>query len=338
MRKNENTKQIEKKLNDYFQLSASISTKPLSDAKILLPLGAAMFGALSSLEAAIVYSGVQNVSIALVGATNRGYVNIDLAGGNDFEIHRNHVAAQVFIQADEVPGGGFALNGFHGQVAGAYVYPYANASGVNIGPAAPFGFQAGQANSLSDNGFYPNHKWESLPNGTTRFIGFRGVKNGITCYGWMRLTKNSFGNFTVVDWAYENTGASILTGATASASADLSLTENASTLTPITGQTVTFTIIVNNAGPGPATAVEVKNIVPSGLSFVAGSQTGPGTYVSNAPSTTGLRWNAISIPANSAVTLTFQAIVTAANGNIVNFAEVQASAESDPDSTPGNGQ
>jgi uncharacterized repeat protein (TIGR01451 family) len=266
-------------------------------------------------------------------------VNIDLAGGNDFEIHRNHVGAQNFIQADEVVGGGFELNGFHAQVAGTYVYPYANAAGVNIGPAGPFGFQAGQANSLSDNGFYPNHKWESLPNGTTRFIGFRGVKSGITCYGWMRLTKNSFGNFTVVDWAYENTGASILTGATVSAGADLSLTKNASTLTPITGQTVTFTIIVNNAGPGTATAVEVKNIVPSGLSFVAGSQTGPGTYVNNAPTTTGLRWTSISIPASGSVTLTFQATVTAANGNnITNFAEVQASGQSDPDSTPGNGQ
>jgi hypothetical protein len=30
----------------------------------------------------------------------------------------------------------------------------------------------------------------------------------------MRITKNSFGNFTIVDWAYENTGASILTGQT----------------------------------------------------------------------------------------------------------------------------
>jgi hypothetical protein len=44
------------------------------------------------------------------------------------------------------------------------------------------------------------------------------------------------------------------------------------------------------------------------------------------------------IPSGGSVTLGFQATVAAASGNITNFAEVQASAEVDPDSTPGNGQ
>jgi uncharacterized repeat protein (TIGR01451 family) len=239
---------------------------------------------------------------------------------------------------DEVLAGGFEINGFHAQVAGVYVYPYANVAGVNIGAAVPWGFQGGQANSLSDNGFYPNHKWESLPAGTTRFLGIRGTVGGQTRYGWIRLTKNGFGDYTIVDWAYENSGASILTGATASLVADLSLTKTASTTTPVTGQTVTFTLVVSNAGPNPATNAEIKNIVPSGLTFVPGSMTGPGTYVFGSPAGTGLRWQNLTIPVNGSVTLTFQATVTAASGNIVNFAEVQFSAEVDPDSTPGNGQ
>lgn len=200
------TSKTNSRLKDYLSLSKSVLSKPLKNVECALGVTMAIgvLGALQSVDAAVVYSGVQNVSCNLVGATNRCYANIDLAGGNDFEFHRNHVAAQVFIQVDEVIGGGFSLNGFNGQVAGGYVYPYALNTGAPIGPAGPWGFQAGQANSMSDNGFYPNHKWESLPNGTTRFMGFRGVKAGQTNYGWMRLTKNSFGNYTIVDWAYNN--------------------------------------------------------------------------------------------------------------------------------------
>jgi hypothetical protein len=47
-------------------------------------------------------------------------------------------------------------------------------------------------------------------------MGIRGTIGGNTKYGWIRLTKNGFGNYTIVDWAYNNTtNASILTGATA---------------------------------------------------------------------------------------------------------------------------
>lgn len=205
----------ESKLTAYTKLSKSLLSKPFKQPQHLLPLGAAFLAGLPISDAAIVYSGIQNVSCNLAGATARCYANINQAGGNDFSFHRNHVAAQIFIQVDEIPGGGFSINGFHAQMVGAYAYPYANVSGVNIGAGGPWGFNAGQANSLSDNGFYPNHKWESLANGTTRFMGFRGTIGGNTHYGWMRLTKNGFGNYTIVDWAYDNTpNTPILTGAT----------------------------------------------------------------------------------------------------------------------------
>jgi hypothetical protein len=181
----------------------------------LLPLGAAFLSGIPAGEAAIVYSGVQNIAGVLAGNTNRVYINIDLAGGNDFEIHRNHAFGNQFIQADEVPGGGFSLNAFHGVQGGIYAYPNANTINVPIGAGGPWANGSGQANTLSEiNGAYPNDQWTALAGGTTRFIGFRGTIAGQTRYGWMRITKNSFGNFTIVDWAYENTGASILTGQT----------------------------------------------------------------------------------------------------------------------------
>lgn len=178
-----------------------------------ISFGTAFLGVLGGMNAQIVYSDIQNINCNLPNHSNRCYADINNAGGNDFEIHRNVVGANVFIQVDEVLGGGFMINGFHAQLEAGYVYPYANASNVNIGPALPWNFQVGQANSLSDNGVYPNHKWEPLPNGTTRFIGIRGTISGDTKYGWIRLTKNSFGNYTIVDWAYESSGSSITTGA-----------------------------------------------------------------------------------------------------------------------------
>ncbi len=214
------------RLDSYLQLSKSIVTKPVqhTDKVLGVSMALALFGALQTVEAQIVYSGVQNVACNLTAASQRCYANIDMAGGNDFEIHRNVVAAQIFVQVDEVAAGGFDLNGFNGQVAGGYVYPYALVANAVIGAAGPWGFQAGQANSLSDNGFYPNHKWESLANGTTRFMGFRGTIAGNTKYGWMRLTKNGFSNYTIVDWAYNNnTDQQILAGQMAPVAAGASI-------------------------------------------------------------------------------------------------------------------
>ena len=206
---------IESGLKAYGRLSKALVLQSLKKPYSLLPLGAAFLSGIPAGEAAIVYSGVQNIAGVLAGNTNRVYINIDLAGGNDFEIHRNHAFGNQFIQADEVAGGGFSLNAFHGAQVGSYAYPNANTINVPIGAGGPWANGIGQANTLSEiNGAYPNEQWTGLAGGTTRFIGFRGTVAGQTRYGWMRITKNSFGNFTIVDWAYENTGASILTGQT----------------------------------------------------------------------------------------------------------------------------
>lgn len=339
MKKDKKINAIESRLDAYFKLSSALALKPVSNAKTIMPLGVAMFGALSAMDAQIVYSGPQNVSCGLSGNSNRCYANIDGVGGNDFEIHRNNAFVDQFIQVDEVPGGGFAINGFNAKVVGIYVYPYALAADAVIGVGGPWGFQSGQANSLSEiNGAYPNDKWTALAPGTTRFLGIRGVKDGGTKYGWIRLTKKGFGNYTIVDWAYNSTtDAPIKAGQTTTtgAAADLSLTMSSNNTTPAKGTTVTFTLTVSNAGPSAATSASIKNIVPAGLSFVAGSQTGPGTLVNTDPAGTGLLWNGLSIPSGGSVQLTFQATVVSL-GNITNFAQVQSSADPDPDSTPGN--
>lgn len=197
-------KETNRQLKDYLQLSKSLLAKPMPRAEkaIGVTMALGVLGALQSVDAAVVYSGPQNVSCNLAGNSNRCYANIDMAGGNDFEIHRNHALGNVFIQVDEVPGGGFAIDGFRAQVVGGYVYPYPNLAGQMIGPAGPWGFHIGQANSLQEqNSAYPNDKW-NLAAGTTRFLGIRS--SAPVRYGWIRITVNGFGNFTLVDWAYEN--------------------------------------------------------------------------------------------------------------------------------------
>ncbi|HEU4402866.1 MAG TPA: DUF4347 domain-containing protein, partial [Candidatus Polarisedimenticolia bacterium] len=111
--------------------------------------------------------------------------------------------------------------------------------------------------------------------------------------------------------------------------ADLSLTKSASSLTPNVGSNVTFTITVSNAGPSGATGVTVTDLLPAGFSFV--SSAGPGTYNSG----TGL-WTIGAIANAGSATLTITATVLA-SGSYTNGAQVQASGQTDPDSTPGNG-
>jgi len=111
--------------------------------------------------------------------------------------------------------------------------------------------------------------------------------------------------------------------------ADLSLTKTVNTATPNVGQNVTFTITVNNAGPSPAAGVAVTDLLPAGLTFVAstGSQ---GTYDSG----TGL-WTIGALPNSGNATLQILARVNT-TGVKTNTAQISASDQADPDSTPNN--
>src|SRR5262249_41145350 len=51
--------------------------------------------------------------------------------------------------------------------------------------------------------------------------------------------------------------------------ADLALAKTASDPTPNVGDTITFTVTLTNNGPNPATDVQVTDLLPVGLSFVA---------------------------------------------------------------------
>jgi uncharacterized repeat protein (TIGR01451 family) len=112
--------------------------------------------------------------------------------------------------------------------------------------------------------------------------------------------------------------------------ADLSLTKTVDKAAPGIGQTVTFSLRLTNSGPNTATNVAVKDVLPAGLSF-AGATASTGTsYDSN----TGV-WTIPSLASGSSVTLGIRAIVDTV-GLHTNTAEVIASDQFDPNSTPNN--
>ncbi|HEY0385265.1 MAG TPA: DUF11 domain-containing protein, partial [Pyrinomonadaceae bacterium] len=98
---------------------------------------------------------------------------------------------------------------------------------------------------------------------------------------------------------------------------------------PSFGQSVIFTITLSNGGPDGATGVAVKDLLPAGLGFSSYTAT-VGSYVSG----TGI-WTVGSLASSGSATLQITATVNA-YGSITNTAQVSATDQSDPDSTPNN--
>ncbi|MBK8699310.1 MAG: hypothetical protein IPN29_07090 [Saprospiraceae bacterium] len=123
--------------------------------------------------------------------------------------------------------------------------------------------------------------------------------------------------------------------------ADLNLAYSVSLMTPDSGQSITYTVVVNNAGPCTASDVDVRVSGQSaGFSY---GMTGPGIHVilSSYPMI-DLRWEGISISSGSSATLTYSVgslypPFPPTPPGYTSVAEVFSSVEPDPDSTPGNG-
>jgi uncharacterized repeat protein (TIGR01451 family) len=117
-------------------------------------------------------------------------------------------------------------------------------------------------------------------------------------------------------------------------SADLSLTQSVNPSNPDLSTNIIFTLKVSNAGPAPATGVQVKDNLPSGLTYVTNTSsvvTGTGSY----SSTTGI-WTVGALASGASQTLDITATVSTL-GIKTNVAEISASDQADPDSTPSNG-
>ncbi len=112
--------------------------------------------------------------------------------------------------------------------------------------------------------------------------------------------------------------------------ADLSLSVNAGTNSPAQNSSVNLTFDLLNAGPASATNVSAQINLPSGLTY--NSHSGPGTF----DDATGLWTLPASLTGGTTNSLTINATV-GYFGPYDITAEVTASDQNDPDSTPNNG-
>lgn len=110
--------------------------------------------------------------------------------------------------------------------------------------------------------------------------------------------------------------------------ADLRISKTVNSAFASIGDTVTYTITVNNDGPDAANSVVVSDQLPSGLTYL--SDNGGGDYNSG-----NGNWTIGIIYSGGLKSLSIQAIVQSA-GTWTNAAEVSTSPVYDPDSTPGN--
>jgi uncharacterized repeat protein (TIGR01451 family) len=112
-------------------------------------------------------------------------------------------------------------------------------------------------------------------------------------------------------------------------SSDLSLTKVTNNAGSGIGTNATFTVTLTNSGPTNATNVTVRDQLPAGLTYMS-STPSAGTY----NSATGV-WTIASVTSGSSPTLVIVARIDTL-GSITNTAQVTASDQPDPDSTPNN--
>ncbi len=112
--------------------------------------------------------------------------------------------------------------------------------------------------------------------------------------------------------------------------ADLSVTQVVAPASANVGGNVVFTVTVLNSGLQAASGVALRDALPTGLAYVS-STASQGSY----DNTTG-SWSVGGLAPGASATLNLTATINP-SGSYANTAEVSASDQSDPDSTPNNG-
>lgn len=119
---------------------------------------------------------------------------------------------------------------------------------------------------------------------------------------------------------------------------DLSLIKIASTSTPSAGGTLSYSLVIGNAGPSTAVGASFADTLPAGLGTLTNvvSQVSAGASTASFTATATGVSGSVTIPANGAVTVSFQVSVAAnITGSIANVAAVSVP-PGGIDTTPSN--
>ncbi|WP_248723555.1 gliding motility-associated C-terminal domain-containing protein [Seonamhaeicola sp. ML3] len=114
--------------------------------------------------------------------------------------------------------------------------------------------------------------------------------------------------------------------------ADLQLTKTAAPVSGAVGDIVTFSILLENFGPGDATGIDIEDLLPSGYDIVPGTISNGGVYIIGNNS---IVWSDLSLNNGLSRTLTYNVIING-SGDYTNIAQITNSDLPDPDSTPDN--
>ena len=111
---------------------------------------------------------------------------------------------------------------------------------------------------------------------------------------------------------------------------NLQITKTVLPISGSVGDTVTFTILLENLGTGDATGVDIQDLLPSGFDVLAGTISNSGLYNVGNKSIT---WNDLSLGNGLSRTFTYNAIVNS-SGNYTNSVQIIGSDLDDPNSDP----
>ncbi len=193
-------------------------------------------------------------------------------------------------------------------------------------------------NQISCTAISEDYSWKFFLNGNE--VGTSNTASGTFIY----TGSDTFsGNFTAeLDYQgfYEsNCPATIVKDSATLAvdcSSDLSLKVSVDNSILKVGETIIYTITITNDGPEEASDIEVSNVLPSGLTYITGSNVPTGTNFDNGSGVWDL--NNVTIPNGGFIELSLAVIVNDA-GTFINIAEItRAINEGDLDSTPNNGR
>ena len=198
------------------QAESKVNTRGLSTRKLLSYTAAASsaFVFSATADAAIIYSGVSNVTDGSVDVNNDGVTDFSFFGSVSSAYGLGKLYAfggAQYIKADGPGAGGFDVKKFssgNAISAGAGVF----------GSAGDGSFRFVNTSSGTVGGDWGG---ALAPNTTSGFAGVKVKDNGNDIFAWLRLSveNNALGqpiHVTLIDWAYEDSGAAIITGATTS--------------------------------------------------------------------------------------------------------------------------
>lgn len=162
--------------------------------------------ALATANASVIYSGVLNSSITL---NNSGPVNVDHIGSVEFTMQNTNSGNGAELYLSPLSSDFKFIAPFSSSD-----YPNRLAFGVSVGATNTFSPAMSNINSLANiaGAGLPGAQWAASDVG---YMGFLfNPTNTLPVYGWAQFSVPADGQtMTLVNYAYENSGTAIITGA-----------------------------------------------------------------------------------------------------------------------------